>query len=71
MCESAEAMSITRAITELSRSLMIKITAEGVESAEQMERLVAEGCSDVQGYFCWRLAPASDRMKQEIRVVKD
>lgn len=71
MCESAEAMSIIRAITELSRSLMIKITAEGVESAEQMERLVAEGCSHVQGYFCGRPAPASDRMKQMIRVEKD
>lgn len=36
MCESREAMSIIRAITELSNSLMIKTTAEGVESAEQM-----------------------------------
>ena len=64
MCESREAMSIVRAITELSNSLMIKTTAEGVESAEQMERLLAEGCSHFQGYLYGRPAPASERLKQ-------
>ncbi|MDH0649824.1 EAL domain-containing protein [Pseudomonas sp. GD03858] len=64
MCESREAMSIIRAITELSNSLMIKTTAEGVESAEQMERLMAEGCSHFQGYFYGRPAPASERLTQ-------
>ncbi|MEI2829758.1 EAL domain-containing protein [Pseudomonas mosselii] len=64
MCESREAMSIIRAITELSNSLMIKTTAEGVESAEQMERLLAEGCSQFQGYLYGRPAPASERLTQ-------
>ena len=63
MCESREAMSIIRAITELSNSLMIKTTAEGVESAEQRERLAAEGCSHFQGYLYGRPAPASERLK--------
>ena len=63
MCDSREAMSIIRAITELSNSLMIKTTAEGVESAEQMERLRAEGCSHFQGYLYGRPAPASERVK--------
>ncbi|MCO7514505.1 EAL domain-containing protein [Pseudomonas guariconensis] len=63
MCESREAMSIIRAITELSNSLMIKTTAEGVESREQMARLAAEGCSHFQGYLYGRPAPASQRLK--------
>ncbi|MDR6711197.1 diguanylate cyclase (GGDEF)-like protein/PAS domain S-box-containing protein [Pseudomonas hunanensis] len=62
MCDSREAMSIIRAITELSNSLMIKTTAEGVESAEQMERLRAEGCSHFQGYLYGRPVPASERV---------
>lgn len=66
MCDSREAMSIIRAITELSNSLMIKTTAEGVESEEQMRRLAAEGCSHFQGYFYGRPAPASERLKQVI-----
>ncbi|MDF9621001.1 EAL domain-containing protein [Pseudomonas entomophila] len=68
MCESREAMSIVRAITELSNSLMIKTTAEGVESAEQMQRLMAEGCSHFQGYLYGRPAPASERLRQVGRV---
>lgn len=71
MCDSREAMSIIRAITELSNSLKIKTTAEGVESAEQMERLAAEGCSHFQGYFYGRPAPASERLKTPGRIVRD
>lgn len=66
MCDSREAMSIIRAITDLSNSLMIKTTAEGVESEEQMCRLAAEGCSHFQGYLYGRPAPASERLKQVI-----
>ncbi|GLO14603.1 diguanylate cyclase [Pseudomonas putida] len=66
MCESREAMSIIRAITDLSNSLMIKTTAEGVESEEQMRRLAAEGCSHFQGYLYGRPAPASERLKQVV-----
>ncbi|CAM3133104.1 putative bifunctional diguanylate cyclase/phosphodiesterase [Pseudomonas plecoglossicida] len=68
MCESREAMSIIRAITELSNSLMIKTTAEGVESEEQMQRLAAEGCSHFQGYLYGRPAPASERLKEVAAV---
>ncbi|MNC65946.1 Phytochrome-like protein cph2 [compost metagenome] len=57
-------MSIVRAITELSNSLMIKTTAEGVESEEQMQRLAAEGCSHFQGYLYGRPVPAGERLKQ-------
>ncbi|AVH38417.1 GGDEF domain-containing protein [Pseudomonas monteilii] len=66
MCDSREAMSIIRAITDLSNSLMIKTTAEGVESEEQMRRLAAEGCSHFQGYLYGRPAPASERLKEVI-----
>nr|WP_315249727.1 EAL domain-containing protein [uncultured Duganella sp.] len=51
---SSEALSIIRAITGLSNSLMMEITAEGVETEEQFLRLQAEGCSHYQGYFFGR-----------------
>ncbi|BBT39850.1 EAL domain-containing protein [Pseudomonas putida] len=68
MCDSREAMSIIRAITELSNSLMIKTTAEGVESPEQMRRLAAEGCSHFQGYLYGKPAPASQRLMSVVPV---
>ncbi len=60
MGESREALSIIRAITGLSSSLLIKTTAEGVESREQMLRLAQEGCSHLQGYLFGRPSPIID-----------
>ncbi|MDT1893335.1 EAL domain-containing protein, partial [Acinetobacter baumannii] len=52
--ESREAMAIIRAITGLSSSLLIETTAEGVETEEQLRRLMEEGCSHFQGYLFGR-----------------
>lgn len=63
MKESREALAIIRAITGMSRSLDIQITAEGVESSEQFERLKAEGCTLFQGYYFGRPQPADSRLE--------
>ncbi len=42
--------AIIRAIAGLGRSLGMTTVAEGVETEEQMRRIRAEGCTDVQGY---------------------
>jgi len=41
---------IVRTITTLARSLSIKTTAEGVETAEQIEQLRELDCTNAQGY---------------------
>ena len=50
--------AIVRAVTSIGLSLGISTTAEGVETAEQLERLKLEGCTEVQGYFLGRPAQA-------------
>jgi diguanylate cyclase (GGDEF)-like protein/PAS domain S-box-containing protein len=52
-----ESMAIVKAIIDLARALDIAVVAEGVETAEQLNRLVAEGCNQVQGYYFSKPAP--------------
>ncbi len=58
--ESEESAVIVRAIAALGASLGIATTAEGVETLGQLERLIADGCTEVQGYFFSPPCPASD-----------
>ncbi|MGH8816345.1 MAG: EAL domain-containing protein, partial [Achromobacter pestifer] len=41
-------------INGIGRSLDIPTTAEGVETAAQLDRLTEEGCSHFQGYLLGR-----------------
>jgi diguanylate cyclase (GGDEF)-like protein len=55
---SNDCLAIVRAVASLGRSLGIMITAEGVETAEQLERVREEGCSEAQGYLISPPLPA-------------
>jgi len=57
---SADCKAIVRAVTSLGQSLGIATTAEGVETWEQLDRVRAEGCEEVQGYFFSRPVPAEE-----------
>jgi EAL domain-containing protein (putative c-di-GMP-specific phosphodiesterase class I) len=51
-------VAIVRAIASLGNALGMTTTAEGVETEEQLARVTADGCTDVQGYLISRpLAP--------------
>ncbi len=50
--------AIIRAITALGVSLGMATIAEGVETADQLDRIRAEGCTSVQGYLYSRPVPA-------------
>jgi diguanylate cyclase (GGDEF)-like protein len=55
---AADAASIVHAIVSLGRGLGMKVTAEGVETAEQQLFLRAAGVHSLQGYRFGRPAPA-------------
>jgi EAL domain-containing protein (putative c-di-GMP-specific phosphodiesterase class I) len=60
MVERPDCVAIVRAVAGLGTSLGIATTAEGVETAEQLERVRAEGCTEVQGYLFSPPRPASE-----------
>jgi diguanylate cyclase (GGDEF)-like protein len=51
--------AIIKAVAGLGRGLGIITTAEGVETAEQLEHIRAEGCTEVQGYLFSAPQPAA------------
>ena len=60
LADRPDCLAIVRAISGLGRSLNISTTAEGVETIEQLDRLRAEGCTEVQGFFFSAARPASE-----------
>ncbi|MBA4034911.1 MAG: GGDEF domain-containing protein [Bradyrhizobium sp.] len=60
LVERSDCVAIVRAISGLGRSLNITTTAEGVETADQLDWLRAEGCNEVQGFLFSAAKPASE-----------
>jgi diguanylate cyclase (GGDEF)-like protein len=57
---SANGAAIVRAIAGLGASLGMEITAEGVETREQLDLIRREGCTDAQGYYFSPPRPAGE-----------
>jgi diguanylate cyclase (GGDEF)-like protein len=66
----SECRAIVRAITALGDSLGMTTVAEGVETAEQLRCLEAEGCTEIQGYLISPPVPA-DKVPSVIDAVRE
>ena len=53
-------VEIIRAVVGLGQALSMEVLAEGVETAEQLKMLQAEGCTELQGYLFSRPKPLKD-----------
>ena len=67
MVENSESAAIVTAITRLGDSLNLPITAEGIEDATIVERLMAIGCNKGQGFHYGRPIP----IKQVRKLLAD
>ncbi len=56
----ADDAAVVRAVAALGASLGMRTTAEGVETAAQLDRIRAEGCTEAQGYLLGRPVPATE-----------
>lgn len=60
LLNSEGATAIIKSITTLAEALGMETTAEGVESAAQLDILREQGCSHIQGYYFSRPIVASE-----------
>jgi len=60
LVERPDSIAIIRAVAGLGQSFGMTTTAEGVETQEQLDKMRAEGCTEVQGYFYSKPVPASE-----------
>ena len=56
--ENAKSKAIIATVIDLARTLGMRVTAEGVETAEQFD-WIAENCDQVQGFYIARPMPAA------------
>ncbi|MDQ7047032.1 MAG: EAL domain-containing protein [Sulfurovum sp.] len=58
LSEDEEDLAITQAIIALAKSLNLRVLAEGVETLEQKNILIKNGCKYIQGHYYSKPVPA-------------
>ena len=53
-------LNIVRAVASLANGMGMTATAEGVETMEQLKQIIAEGCTEMQGYLFSQPLPAAE-----------
>jgi EAL domain-containing protein (putative c-di-GMP-specific phosphodiesterase class I) len=67
----ADAQALVDGIIKLAHSLRMKVVAEGVETAAQLDYLAARGCDEIQGYWLCKPAPAVEAGEFILRTSRD
>jgi diguanylate cyclase (GGDEF)-like protein len=60
MTDRDDCLAIVRAVIGLGRSLGMAVNAEGVETRDQLDALMGEGCLELQGYYFSKPKPAAE-----------
>ena len=60
LCDGMDGDVFYRAIISMAHALGMEVVAEGVETAQQLQRLQELGCDEVQGFYISRPVPGSD-----------
>jgi diguanylate cyclase (GGDEF)-like protein len=62
--ENSSSLNIVRAVAALANGMGMTATAEGVETAEQLQSIASEGCTEMQGFLFSRPLPVAEIERQ-------
>jgi len=68
MTDRQDCLAIVRAVIGLGRSLGMSVNAEGVETRDQLDALIGEGCLEMQGYYFSKPKPAEEVLEMLRRL---
>ena len=60
LAQGGNSLVLVRSLIQMARGLGVRVTAEGIETQEQLDIVRAEGCTDAQGYYLSLPKPASE-----------
>lgn len=60
MLTDSGSAAIVRAVLQMAGHMGLRVVAEGVETEEQLNYLIAHGCSIIQGFYFSRAVPSED-----------
>lgn len=63
MVTDAKDAAVVNAIIAMSKKLDIEVVAEGVETADQQQYLIAQACDEAQGFYYSKGLPIGDLMR--------
>ncbi len=66
MCSDLKDASIVRAVIQMAHSLGLSVTAEGIETAQQLTALTGLGCDTGQGYLLGRPMTAAALLQRHV-----
>ncbi len=69
LAQGGSSLVLVRSLIQMARGLGVSVTAEGIETVEQLEIVRAEGCTEIQGYYISPPRPAAELRQRELRQV--
>jgi diguanylate cyclase (GGDEF)-like protein len=69
LAQEGSARVLVHSLVQMGRGLGVDVTAEGIETPQQLELMRAEGCTEIQGYLISPARPATEMRQRQFHAL--
>ena len=69
LADGGKSLVLMRALIQMALGLGVAVTAEGIETKEQLDIVRAEGATEIQGYYISEPKPAAEIRQRHLRPI--